>query len=448
MSGAQRGRDAVLTGSTLLGVAVAAQFLLGALPQSRVAIATEPDSQVRDFQFPALEARLKTMPPGPERDYFAGVVANREGRTDESVQLLERALPAIRASEPKRAAVGLEALADDYIKSFRYGEAARTYDDLLTSFAAQLDPKRLQGTKDDAGVMRLLRGAPAQTVTWRGPVRLKTVRNSINSLNAELTVNGVPEWWLLDTGANFSVVTRSFAARLGLTPLPGVAQTGSGITGIENPLQVAVLPTLPVGGAELHNVVILILDDTALKVTIPNAAYQINGIIGYPVFQALGAVTFLRDAWFEAGESARRQGSGAVRMYMKLLTPVILCGVKGHELPFTFDTGASGTELSVRYFERFHDQIGSWKKRLTQSYGAGGIVTRQVYLQPSLDLTVGDKRVSLGDVSISPTRLGSALDELYGNLGQDVVAAFDGFTLDFARMTFSLGAPLPNPFSN
>jgi hypothetical protein len=52
------------------------------------------------------------------------------------------------------------------------------------------------------------------------------------------------------------------------------------------------------------------------------------------------------------------------------------------------------------------------------------------YLQPRLDLNVGDKTVTLENVSIFPTRVGSDLDELYGNLGQDVVAKFDSLTLD------------------
>ncbi len=43
---------------------------------------------------------------------------------------------------------------------------------------------------------------------------------------------------------------------------------------------------------------------------------------------------------------------------------------------------------------------------------------------------------------IFPTRMGAGIDELYGNLGQDVVAGFESFTLDFNNMTFSLGAPL------
>ena len=132
----------------------------------------------------ALETKLQTMQPGPERDFFAGVLANRSGRIDDSILLLNRALPGIRESQPKRAAVALETLADDYTKCFRYADGARTYDDLLAHFASQLDRG---GTKDDSDFVHLLEGVPAQTITFQGPVRLKTERNPIGSLVTELT---------------------------------------------------------------------------------------------------------------------------------------------------------------------------------------------------------------------------------------------------------------------
>jgi hypothetical protein len=399
------------------------------------------DALVKEFRLDDLEESLRTMPAGPERDYFAGVLANRTGHPEDSIRLLNDALPRIRRSHPARAAVGLEALADDYNKSFRYDDAARTYDDLLTHFAAYFDRQRLQGTKDDSGVMHLLRQVPPQTITRQGRVRLRTKRDAIGSVVTELEVNGIREQWLLDTGANFSVVTRGFARRLGLKPLPGFGQTTAGVTGIENPLRVAVLPPLQMGAATLRNVVVLILDDASLKVELGKQTYQINAIIGYPVFQALGAITFLREGVFEAGETGPRNAAGA-RIYMKLLTPVIECGVEGKQLPFTFDTGASGSNLSVRYYERFRAETGSWKRGENKSSGAGGVVRRKIYLQPRLEVTVGNQTATLENVSIFPEKMGSDLDELYGNLGQDMVAKFESFTLDFSKMTFSLGPPL------
>ena len=401
----------------------------------------EADVDVKEFRLEDLEAKLLTMQPGPEHDYFAGVLANRAGRLEESIRLLNSALPGIRTSRPDRAAIALQALADDYNKTFRYADAAQAYDDLLTNFARQLGASRLQDTKDDSGLAHILREAPPQTITWDGPTQLKTERNPLGSINTELTVNGIREQWLLDTGANLSVATRSFANRLGLKLLPGVGQTTSGVTGIENPLQLALLPTLQMGGATLHNVVIMVMDDSNLKVGLGKESYQINGIIGYPVYQALGTITFLQSGEFVAGDKTRSGHAGA-RMYMEQLTPVIECAVQGKNLPFTLDTGASATNLSVRYYDRFRSDSASWKKAQSKSFGAGGVVKRKVYLQQELSLGIGNKAATLQRVLIFPSKMGAGIDNLYGNLGQDVWAKFDSFTLDFSTMTFSLGEPL------
>jgi len=148
-------------------------------PQKNAAATDSPDAEVKEFRMSALESNLQTMQPGPERDFFAGVLANRSGRIDDSILLLSRALPGIRESQPKRAALALETLADDYTKCFRYADGARTYDDLLAHFAGQLDRG---GTKDDSDLAHLLQGVAAQTITLQGPVRLKTERNPIGSL--------------------------------------------------------------------------------------------------------------------------------------------------------------------------------------------------------------------------------------------------------------------------
>jgi predicted aspartyl protease len=403
------------------------------------AIGDGSDRELKEFRLDDLQAKLPTIEQGPERDYFAGVLANRTGHVPESIVLLNRALPNIQTSRPDRAAIALQALADDYMKNFQYGRAAQAYDDLLTHFSSQLKPEELKSVKDDAAVAQILREAPAQTLTWDGIVKLKTERNPIDSENVELEVNGVRGPWLLDTGANLSVVSKSFAERLGLKFLPGTAQTQAGMTGIENPLRVSLLPTLQIGGATLHNVVVMVLDDANLNINLGKQAYQINGIIGYPVFQALGTVTFSHDGGFQAGKEARAAEPGA-RMYMHHLTPIVECKVEGMDLPFSFDTGASSTDFWVLYYQRFRNESKTWKKSKDIAAGAGGNVKRKVYIQPQVKVVIGDKTVTLAGIPINTSGVGTDNDAyLYGNLGQDVVANFESFTLDFSTMTFSLG---------
>jgi hypothetical protein len=194
-----------------------------------------------------------------------------------------------------------------------------------------------------------------------------------------------------------------------------------------------------VGGATLTNVVLLVLDDENLRFGSGPDAYQINAILGYPVLAALGAVTFTRDE-FLAGQAAESHGQG-IRMYMRGLTPAIECEVEGRPLLFTFDTGASSSDLSVRYYELFRAQADSWKRHIIESAGAGGSSKQDVYIQPRLVMKVGTNTVTLPDVSITPSRLNTALDILFGNLGQDFVDSFESVGLNFSTRTFSFGAP-------
>src|SRR5262245_46361720 len=285
------------------------------------AAAMTADADLQNYQLRELETHIQSMPQGPDRDYFTGMLAARSGRFGDAVARLNRALPHLRESAPKRAAIALEAIATAYRADNQYGDAARAYAELSDHFADQLD----RFPADDAALARILSGTPPQSISWNGPVKLKTSKNPIGLRVAELVGNGVRGLWLLDTGANQSVVSRTFAERLGVTPLPGEASVGSGLTGRKSSLRAAVLPAMQVGSASLTNVVILVLDDEKLRMGSGPDAYQIDAILGYPIFKALGVVTFSRDE-FLAAEAAEAHGRG-VRMYMRGLTPAIECEV-------------------------------------------------------------------------------------------------------------------------
>ncbi len=195
---------------------------------------------------------------------------------------------------------------------------------------------------------------------------------------------------------------------------------------------------MQVGGATLTNVVLVVIDDANLRLGSGPDAYQIDAILGYPVFRALGIVTFRRDE-FLAGEGAAGNGRGT-RMYMRGLGPAIECDVEGRPLLFTFDTGASSTDLSVRYYELFRAQAGSWKTQNFESAGVGGSIRQAEYIQPRVAMKVGTSTVTLNNVSIFPARMNTAIDLLFGNLGEDFVDSFESVSLNFSTMTFSPGA--------
>ena len=158
------------------------------------------DTDLQDYQLRALETHIQRMPDGPERNYFSGMLAARSGRFGDAVAQLNRALPHLRESDPKRAAMALEAIATAYRADNQYGYAARAYVELSDRFADQLD----HFPADDAALAHILNGTPPQTISWHGPVKLKTSNNPIGSRVAELVVNGVRAPWLLLTRARTS----------------------------------------------------------------------------------------------------------------------------------------------------------------------------------------------------------------------------------------------------
>ena len=103
------------------------------------ATATMADNDLQDYQLRALETRIQSMPDGPERDYFSGMLAARSGRFGDAIAQMNRALPHLRESAPKRAAMALEAIATAYRANNQYGDAARAYAELSDRFANQLD---------------------------------------------------------------------------------------------------------------------------------------------------------------------------------------------------------------------------------------------------------------------------------------------------------------------
>lgn len=398
---------------------------------AQAASSTAADTALATYNLRELSRLIEPLNEGAERDYFAGMLAVRSGHFEIGIDQLTRALPTLRESARKRAAVALEALGTAYRATNSHADAARVYAELADRFASELE----DFPDADAGLAQIMRDAPAQQIAWRGSVRLKSIPNPIGTRDVMLTVNGVRERWLADTGANQNVVTRGFLKRLGLTTLPGTAPVHSGLTGLASPIQVAILPTLALDGATLTHVPLLVIDDKNLRVGPAGGGYQIHAMLGYPTFRALGTVTFTASGEFVAGGTAEA-ATASSPLFMRGLTPAVEGVVEGHRLLFTLDTGANSTMLSHRYFELFQTKLSTWTKASGESSGAGGNIRQTFFTQPSLDISIGGSNVKLTNVSIHPERMNTGIDILFGNLGQDFVSGFERVTLDFGKMTF------------
>src|ERR1700723_2005407 len=92
-----------------------------------VATAQIATAAIGDVPVAQLKSEINKTTPGPLRDFFAGVLAAREGRDEQAIQVLTQALPSQRRTAPDQAALALRLLADVYDREGRYALSRPLY---------------------------------------------------------------------------------------------------------------------------------------------------------------------------------------------------------------------------------------------------------------------------------------------------------------------------------
>jgi hypothetical protein len=264
---------------------------------------------------------------------------------------------------------------------------------------------------------------------------LQTYRNALGTRNVDLTVRGVTLPWMIDTGANYSIVSESAARRMKLT----VRDAGyhvAGSTGHSVVTRIAVIDRLPVGSVILRNVVAIVAPDAAMHIRTARADYQIEAALGYPAMAMLGRFRIDPDGTFAIDRNAPLLGSGAT-LYMNQLTPVAEVEIAGRKSLLSIDTGARRTTLYASYAARFDDRASLWSKTRDTSSGLGGSIESDVLIEPQLTIRAGGQIVVERDVSIALD--GDKASPILGNLGQPALSANGSYTVDFRSMRLLLG---------
>jgi len=116
--------------------------------------------------------------------------------------------------------------------------------------------------------------------------------------------------WMVDSGANLSVVSRSVADKLGVKPSTR-SETAQGVTGLSVSIRTAVIPRSASG--QYLSATWLYLSSRTSDLSFPKFDYRVDGCLGLPVLVALGRVTFYHDGRirFGPGEKARDKGMGS-----------------------------------------------------------------------------------------------------------------------------------------
>jgi predicted aspartyl protease len=93
-------------------------------------------------------------------------------------------------------------------------------------------------------------------------------------------VNGSPSEAILDTGAAYTIVTRSFAQSVGVREIPDSQAFGRGLHAKEFPLTFGVIDRLEVAGFAVANVPVMLMPDDALLFVTSRGEFPVPMVLG------------------------------------------------------------------------------------------------------------------------------------------------------------------------
>lgn len=359
--------------------------------------------------------------------FFRGVVANAFNRPRASASYLEQYVARAGAGD-EWLSDAHTLLADNFVKTFDYGKAADAYRTILDRFRQTLKPDEAKNYENAAALYNSLRGVPRQRVSVGRVTRLNEP-NSGAGWSVPVEANGRRVTLGLDTGANISLLAKSVAERLGVRMLGSSISVGS-ITSIEVRPGLGFLPSMKVGGATVHNAVFIVLDDQAL--TFPDG-FKLEGVIGFPVIEGLGRVSFGGDGTVSVSRTSTRGGRPNFCLDGK---DILFRGVyEGKELTFTLDTGAERSVLYLPFLRDFEGEVKArYEMRNEKFTGVGGTEEVPAYIVKEFAVKFSGKEVRLPEVRLLTRALTDNGKHFYGNVGQDLIKRFRTMTLDFASM--------------
>jgi predicted aspartyl protease len=311
---------------------------------------------------------------------------------------------------------------------------------LVAKYSPVCDSSEIETHKDDLTLFRVIRDVPKMEIKIPVDATATLKRDIAGLMNVSVTLQKDSIDWVFDTGAAFSVILESQAAKYGVRILPGKIRTGTS-TGIKVEGQMGLLD-LRVGNIEVKNAVMLVLPDSAL--TFANGAYVIKGVLGFPVIYALQEFTIKDDKTILVHQTQGKTNDRNLALDGQYM--LIRVEANNDTLPFLFDSGNNITNLSARFYNKYKSRIeGKCTRQKVITGGAGGTRETEAYILDSLGMSVGNSNCTLDSLVVYTNDLmGYDVKYLYGNFGQDYVSRFSEMKIDFASMNISFSHLKPN----
>lgn len=372
----------------------------------------------------ALERYKGLSPSSAEGQLATGAALSLRHKDEAALAIL---LPLSRsAADAEIRAGACLALADIYLRQGRYAELG----DALEC-AGPLNGEQRQVLE----YARALSGEKPMRLTNAASGKFGARRDAAGLIRVRTEINGRRKNAVIDTDASFCVLTQSEAERLGVRildrPLTIITATRT-----DQPMRLGVADRLQFGDAVLENVVFAVLPDKAMRF---GSSYNMEAVIGLPVFVALGRIELAKEEGDEYLYYGARPVSPAVsesNLILSGLDPFVLAkGPFGAMLRLAIDTAADKTALNATVLKDYPWLADGAAKARTQWTGAGGSEwDSAARVLDELKLDIAGRPVVLRRVKVHSR----GEDDRHGAIGLDVLRQGSGWVIDFEMMTFRL----------
>jgi predicted aspartyl protease len=312
-----------------------------------------------------------------------------------------------------------------HLRTGQYDDARQLIDALL-AVEPRDDLRNMRALFGTAPNMRVRPGASsfACTVTDTG-VRLPVI---VNDRRVD---------WLVDTGANVSIISDAEARRLGFEVRESAGRAGDSAGGSID-VRLAIASQVLIGSTRFEDVAFLVTSSDRMPWLELPAGRQ--GILGLPLLIALDRLRWTGAGLCHTGSAAgsKPQVTGGPNLRYNRLHVIGTVELEGRTTEFVLDTGnQAGTQLWERFARDFESMVKDrGRKDTARVTQMGGTSVHEVVTIPKVQLKIGDKMTTLEKANVFSRPVGD--QRFHGLLGMDVLSQSDDVTIDFRAMTLIL----------
>ena len=314
-----------------------------------------------------------------------------------------------------------------HINSYEYAKAVEASKILIDHFKHIEDSADYAELLNEHKIWIALSKSPKQEISIKRDCVIPMKRDKVGLMNVITNIGSDTVNFLFDTGANFSVMTRSVAHKHDIEIIEAdfyvTAATGNRVA-----CDLAVVKEIQIADIMVYNSVFLVMEDEDLS--FPQIDYYPNGAIGFPIIEAMEELRFDRDGKIFVPATPTTYSFN--NLALDGLMPVLAVNYNDDTLQFNFDTGASHTSFYSPFYLKYQEDIDQKYPRQTFSAGSGGGSKEfEGFIIDSIQLGVANSKASLVNTRLHQSPLTHQEETIHGNFGQDYIKQFEEMIISF-----------------